>query len=145
MTEFPADRGEETRAKLRVRRMTAREQAIEAGAQADYDHDPKRMLCMDHDKQCCPSGDAHNMSHREARDHRVAAVLDAAELIIRANERERSYGDAYREGWTESRHALLADLRAKAMDLPSRVELDEAGNEVTWVAAIARRTGGVSE
>lgn len=103
MTEFPADRGEETRAKLRVRRMTAREQAIEAGAQADYDHDPKRMLCMDHDKQCCPSGDAHNMSHREARDHRVAAVLDAAEPIIRANERERSYGDAYREGWTESR------------------------------------------
>ena len=30
-------------------------------------------------------------------------------------------------------HQALADLRAKARDLPSRVELDEVGNEVTWV------------
>lgn len=55
---------------------------------------------------------AHQSRIRSTRRRCDAAVdlLDlmeravaATEPIIRANERERSYGDAYREGWTESR------------------------------------------
>ena len=42
----------------------------------------------------------------------AAFVIDAVEPIIRADERERAYGDAYLEGWTEARNvqrdALLA-------------------------------------
>ena len=61
---------------------------VAAGAQADYDHDPVRMVCMDHDRACCPIGDAHDMGHRARRDHRVAAVLAA--VLPDAIERARA-------------------------------------------------------
>jgi hypothetical protein len=73
-------------------------------------------------------------------DYVVAtAVVDAVTPIIRAAEQSRVVAQANVEE-LQHRAALRAveaeareRLREQARDLPSRVELDETGNEVTWV------------
>lgn len=47
-------------------------------AQVLRDHDADRMECMDHDKKCCPTCDAHDFE--DAYKHQAEALAKAGLL-----------------------------------------------------------------
>ena len=51
---------------------------VQAVAEAIRAHDPDRMACLDHEKACCPCGEAHNMTYPQAAEHQARAAIVAA-------------------------------------------------------------------
>ena len=46
---------------------------VEEIARVLFEHDAKRMSCMDHDKDCCPTCEAHDFD--SAYEHQAEALL----------------------------------------------------------------------
>lgn len=50
------------------------EAEVQAAALAAFEHDFDRMHCLDHGGLCCPCGNAHDLTHREADEHAATEV-----------------------------------------------------------------------
>lgn len=79
------------------------------------------MACLDHDSKCCPAGDAHDMDYAQAQEHQVAAVINAVEPLIRADEQDRLSGSTVGEWmeriWVQATEAATAHAEAVAARL----------------------------
>lgn len=65
-------------------------EAVEAGRKALIEHDtPADNLLDRHDGYCCPGGDAHDMTYKQAVTHQASATLTAALPYLAAHQPAR--------------------------------------------------------